>query len=260
MAEKISAAAVAERLNRCECGMLTLCFDEIDSTNSEAKRQIINGNRQPMLLIAEAQTAGHGRMGRSFFSPAGTGVYMSLKLPGEQVKNRLMTISAAVAVSLAVEELSGKSVSVKWVNDILIGERKIAGILAEAIHETRSDYVIGIGINVTTEEFPPALQGQAGAICADLSREDLIVDVITRLMGFLRKEDTEEILREYRVRSMLLGQEITYYKNGKMQRADALAVTDDGALLVRDENGVEELLIAGEVSLHKYEQGRADTV
>ena len=253
MDEKISAAKVAERLSRCGCPLLTFRFEEVDSTNSEAKRQIKNGNRQPMLLIAETQTAGRGRMGRSFYSPPRTGLYMSLKLPGEMIRNELLTVSAAVAVAVSIEELSGKATAIKWVNDIYMDGRKVAGILAEAVHEAKSDFVIGIGINVTTEEFPPELQASAGAVQAEISREDLIVAITSRLMGYLRSVDREELLREYRARSMLLGQEITYYKNGEAMHAAALAITNDGGLLVRGVDGREETLIAGEVSLHKPE-------
>mgnify|MGYP003291038402 CR=1 FL=1 len=253
MQKKLSAENVAERLRQCGCPLLTLCFEEVDSTNSEAKRQIRNGNREPMLLLAETQTAGHGRMGRSFYSPPGTGIYMSLKLPGEMIRNNLMTVSAAVAVSLAIEKLTGKHCAVKWVNDIYLDGLKIAGILAEAVHETKSDYVIGIGINVTTQNFPPELKESAGAIHADISREDLIVLIVSQLMEYLRSEGREEVLQEYRLRSMLLCHEISYYKSGRVLHATALAVTDDGALLVRGEDGREETLIAGEVSLHKTE-------
>ena len=251
MNNRLSADQLARRLERCGCPLLTLYFGEVDSTNSEAKRQIKSGNRVPMLLLAETQTAGHGRMGRNFYSPPETGIYMSLKLPGEMIQNDLITIFAAVAVSLAIEKLTGKSTAVKWVNDIYIEGRKVAGIVVEAVHEARSDYVIGIGINVSTEDFPEEIQARAGAIHADISREDLIVLIVTHLMGYLRSEEKESILLEYRARSMLLGQEITFYKNGEAMHATALAITDDGGLLVRSADGSEETLIDGEVSLHR---------
>ena len=253
MSENLSAEKVANGLRQNGFPLLTLCFEQIDSTNSEAKRQIKNGNRVPMLLLAETQTAGRGRMGRSFYSPPETGVYMSLKLPGEMLGNDLLTLSAAVAVALAIEKLTGKSTALKWVNDIYMDGQKVAGILAEAVHQTRSDYVIGIGINVTTEKFPPELQAIVGAVHADISREELIILIVTKLMQYLSCTETGEVLKEYRVRSMLLGQQITCYKNGEAMNATALAIRDDGALLVRSDDGREEALIAGEVSLHKPE-------
>ena len=142
----------------------------VPSTNTQAKKLAADGEAAPSLLLADGQTAGRGRMGRAFFSPPGTGLYMSVLLrPAVQAEELpLVTLAAAAAVCEAVEEAAGVSTRVKWVNDILVDGRKVAGILTEAVGDlesgTMESVVVGIGVNVAQTAFPPDIADMAASL------------------------------------------------------------------------------------------------
>ena len=153
-------------------GLRIQVVDRVDSTNSAMKRMAAEGAPHGSVLIANEQSAGRGRMGRSFYSPPGTGIYMSLLLRPHTDAQRatLVTASAAVAVAEAIEQLAGEPVQIKWVNDIFLDDKKISGILTEAAFGLESgvpEYVVvGVGINACAPEggFPPELAEIAGSL------------------------------------------------------------------------------------------------
>jgi len=239
-----------------ETDVKLLLFDTIDSTNNEAKRRIARGAGKPMLLCADTQRAGRGRMGRSFYSPADTGAYMSLALPWRRpLADALsLTAAAAVAAALAVEDCGGPRVGIKWVNDLYHGGKKVGGILTEAaggfVDGAPAFVVIGIGMNLHTCDFPAELQGRAGSLgAAGLSREDWIGRCVKRLLDIVQGMPGRGYMESYRERSIVLGREVVYVENGTAHHAFACAVGDDGALCVRHADGTERTLNTGEISL-----------
>ncbi len=161
-----------------------LCYPEIDSTNTEAKRLVKSGKKPPFLILAETQSAGRGRLGRSFYSPSNTGIYMSLVLSESLDSDSAdITSAAAVAVCKAAESLSGKSLGIKPVNDIYLDKKKICGILCESVYDgtPASPVIIGVGMNVSTTLFPEDLPS-AGSLNCDASREELICEITKELL------------------------------------------------------------------------------
>lgn len=228
-----------------------------DSTNTRAAEYARANpeNRTPAVFIADAQSAGRGRRGRSFFSEAGVGVYLSILLyPTERGADATRaTARAAVALSEAVSALSPISPSIKWVNDLYAGGKKLAGILAEgemAEDGKISRLVLGMGINVYKTTFPKEISKTATSIEAEcgerISREMLVAEIIKNLLSPSLTE--EEILRKYRERSFIVGREITVLKATESYEARAVEILDDYSLLIEKPDGSREKLFTGEVS------------
>lgn len=235
---------------------------QIDSTNIRLKQMVTEGEHRDMVLLAEEQTQGRGRFGRAFFSPYGTGLYMSFLLhPQLQYREgELLTISAAVAVAKAIEKISGEEAQIKWVNDIWMRGRKIAGILTEASTSLESgqlEYaIIGIGINVTepAQGFPEELKDIAHsvfpkAIKKENLRNQLAGEIINQFMSYYRKIREREFLEEYKKRSFVVGKDISVLRMGQQRNAKALEVDDQCHLKVQYEDGTIEYLSSGEVSI-----------
>lgn len=252
------AGRIAEKLRERGCPMPVFSFREIDSTNGEAKRQWRDGNGGTMLFIAETQTAGRGRAGRPFYSASGAGLYFTLAFAEHALPvPTQITQAAAVAVALPTERRTGCEIGIKWVNDLLLDGKKIAGILTESAPcRGVTQYAVGVGLNLCGAVFPPELEGIAGALPVPVSEEELLTDIVAALMEFLRGEAS---FREaYRTRCCLLGREIEYRRNGETHRALALSLCENGALRVRHADGSEEDLFSGEVTLHREPEEKAD--
>lgn len=240
--------------------VFSLCVrEELDSTSSEAKRLAARGEHVPALIVAERQTAGRGRMGRSFYSPADTGVYFSLlweaNAPMEAALS--VTCAASVAVMRAIRRLCGRQTAIKWVNDLYLDGKKVCGILTEAISGTGEapKLIVGIGINLCTEDFPPELVGKAGSLGArGLSREEMIAQVVRELLPYLCDPTDRSWLADYRAHSCVLGRPITW-KRGDLECAGvACGIDDRGALEVLLPDGRTERLCTGEISLYSTDR------
>lgn len=240
-----------ERILKERIGLPLRCLDETDSTNRVALEWAKQGAPHGAMVIADRQTAGRGRIGRSFYSPQG-GLYMSIILDEKPQAIGLLTTLCAVAVCRAVEKSCGKSLQIKWVNDCMLKGRKVCGILCEGSFcgdEMRS--VAGIGINVTTEEFPAEIQGKAGSLFEHeqaIPKEVIAAAVWQELMdGHLRMP---EHLSEYRARCLTLGREVEFMQDNERVLGKAISVGEDGALEIRTLNGtvmlnIGEALIRG---------------
>ncbi len=229
-------------------------FEEIDSTNRYAKALATQDPDLRALIVADSQSAGRGRMGRDFYSPASTGLYFSLVFPAESALGSLpLTAAAAVAVLRAVYKLTGKQLSVKWVNDLLLNEKKVAGILCEGVYTgNRQSMVIGIGINVSTDAFPADLQAVAGSLAeTSLSRDLLLREVCGELIPYIQDPGDRAWLSDYRTHSCVLGREIKWLENGVWQMGQALDMDADGALLVKNSAGEVCRLATGEITLRR---------
>ena len=253
--------------------LTTVCFgremelhERLDSTNIRAKALAAAGAPHGFLVAADSQTAGRGRLGRSFFSPEHSGVYMTviLRPACAPEKASLLTSLAAVAAARAVEKLTGADVKIKWVNDLYIGGKKICGILSEAgfgMEAGQLDYVVvGIGVNVRKMEFPPELREIAGSIGNETGtvpeRSALIAGILNELEGLWGQLETGEFLEESRRRSNVIGRDVLVIRNGRQVPARALDIDGQGRLVVRTEEGTE-VLGFGEVSL-KIGEGKRE--
>lgn len=234
-------------------------YNIIDSTNEEARRYA-NGNAcisLPALFISDEQTAGRGRMGRSFFSPASTGLYASLLIEPPHDSERLLSFTAlaAVAAMEAIRSHFGINVSIKWVNDLYLGTKKVAGILAESfVANGRRLVVIGIGINLSTAFFPEDLTDKACSLSTSFTvdpekKRALALDISERLIAYLASDSIAPQMQKYREGSCVIGREITFLEHGKETRATALDVTDTGGLVVKLGSGKTETLTSGEISI-----------
>lgn len=238
-------------------------YKSVESTNKTAKEMAVNGCGHGVVVIADSQTAGKGRYGRSFFSPSGSGVYMSFVLHSREFEITdvtKITSSTAVAVCSAVEAVTGKRTEIKWVNDVLLDNRKICGILTEAITDFESGsidwVVIGIGVNIDTVDFPSELNQIAasifpgktgGAVRNRIAAE--IINIILTSNAWLN--DDEKIFAEYRSRLSLLGQPVTVYQANEVYDAVAVDIDEDRRLLVRKADGSVAALSSGEVSVKR---------
>ena len=232
--------------------------DAIDSTNSELKRRNL---KTKTLLFANTQSGGRGRLGRSFFSPRG-GLYFSLALPLQlNIDSALLITSvAAVAVSEALSEIAGIETSIKWVNDLYMGDKKLCGILTEGIismeTKTLATAIIGIGINLhlPIDRFPSDLQTIVAS--AFDSERPLPIDphlLVCRIAADIEKRieafPDRSFLEIYRKRSNLIGKAVRVHQGSCSYQAQVLGIDDDAHLLIVDETGKTHSLSSGEVSI-----------
>lgn len=233
-------------------------YKTTDSTNTRAKLYAEKEKGANIaLFIAEHQSAGRGRFGRSFDSPTLGGLYFSLLIPSDKLPCdlSLATPRAAVAVSDAILKLTGFTPEIKWVNDILAGGKKLCGILAEGVFSpdgTLSHLIVGIGINTARRCFPDSIRDIAVSLeevtgCS-VDRNLLCTESV---LNFLSDEYSDSYVMDvYRKRSAVIGKEITVRRiGGETFSARATGITDGGALRVETAQGKTEDLISAEVSI-----------
>lgn len=241
-------------------------FDELDSTNSEARRFAVKnglGHGEARAFVALSQSAGRGRMGRSFFSPAASGLYFTMlfDVSGMTPEKMLcLTPAAAVAVVRVAERSGARGARIKWVNDILLGGKKACGILAESFTVGDKRYAaVGIGINLFTDSFPAELESIATSFFDGSASDGEKLGVLCRTAELLACElcdlkkmidgDDLSYMDEYRRASAVLGRRVSYVKEGVEHFGEAVAVDDLGRLSVREDSGEMITLSGGEISL-----------
>ncbi|MGL4982206.1 MAG: biotin--[acetyl-CoA-carboxylase] ligase [Treponemataceae bacterium] len=233
-------------------------FPVIDSTNSYAKNSYESTqNKKTSLFIAEEQTAGRGRHGKSFYSPPQTGIYMSILYPLEQddffSDVGICTVSCAVATCRAIKKNYNIEAKIKWVNDLFLSEKKICGILCEGILNSKNTklaaVVIGIGINVTTQDFPHEIKDSAGSLLQKIDRNHLIAQIINELFTLHATACKTEIIQEYRKNSLVIGRRIQVLQGQESFFATAINITDDANLVVENDRGEKRILSSGEISI-----------
>lgn len=240
--------------------MKIITYDLTDSTNERAREYARRGGEMPALFIARGQTGGRGRRGRSFDSESGAGLYMTLLFLPCEADVTLITVRAAVALSRAVEKMTGLSPKIKWVNDLTVRGKKLSGILAEGDFASDGSLkycALGIGVNLLKRKFPEelsdivtTLESETGEVIAPEALAEAIVG------EFYNTGTPSEIIGEYRLRSSVIGERVEVRRiSGEVLFADVLDVTDTGALLVRREDGITEELISAEVSIRSGSVG-----
>ncbi len=223
----------------------------VDSTNDEVRRRAQAGAPDRTVVAAERQTGGKGRRGKAFFSPRGTGLYMSLLLRPKMslADATLVTCSVAVAVARAIEKYSDVYAQIKWVNDVYIDGKKVCGILSEAASDLESgtvEYiVVGIGVNVSTRDFPEEIKEIATSVPGDISRNELMAGILNELDTVLK----QDVMDEYKERSCVVGRMIEIIHQDGRETAAAVDIGADGRLIVRDVQGKLKALHSGEISI-----------
>lgn len=233
-----------------------LYYPSVDSTNNECKRLLAQGKQGAFLVVSDQQTAGRGRQGKTFVSPAKTGIYFSLVIrPNTSFKNAVTaTTAASVAVCWAVEKLTDKKPRIKWVNDVFLDGKKICGILTEAITNfedgTVDSVIVGIGINLKEGAFPEELKDIVGVLDADINKNLLVATVIDKLVE-INTGDYKAFIDYYRTHSLVIGEKIRIIRSDGEVHAVALAIDEQGGLEVELENGERTVLRSGEISIRK---------
>jgi len=259
--DTLSPNKIKQGLKTKVMGRIIHHFAHVSSTQEIAKELATQGAVEGTVIIAETQSAGRGRLGRGWFSPAG-GIWMSLLLsPKKPVQElQVLNLLAALAVSRSIEKACGLEARIKWPNDILIQGKKVAGILSEAFAKGGivSDVVLGVGINanVETELFPFDLRLSATSLSATLGNS---VDRVTFVQSLLEeletlyekfeREGSGFIINELKRLSTTLGRKVKVISFDEVAEGLAVDIHTDGALVVRVEGGTTKLFYSGDVSI-----------
>lgn len=257
----LSPQGISKYLNK-ECKNLTISvLQSTTSTNALIREEAVKGEKEGRVIIANEQTLGRGRRGRSFYSPSGTGIYMSILLRPKEMRaeqaTRITTI-AAVAICEAIEEVAKEEALIKWVNDIFLHGKKVCGILTEASLDMESSLleyaILGIGINVyePREGFNEDLDKIAGSIFKEPrndAKNELAAAFLKRFMNYYNNMQNTDYTEKYRERSFAIGKHVNVLSGNESRRAFVLGVDDECRLLVRYEDNTEETLSSGEISI-----------
>ena len=236
-------------------------YEQLDSTNTEIVRLAAEGSVHGTVVVADAQTAGKGRRGRQWESPAGENIYMSILLRPDCVPDRapMLTLVMAYSVAKVIRELGFEDVQIKWPNDLVLAGKKICGILTEMqLKGSEIDYVVvGVGINVNTSAFPEELKNTATSLYLEsgrkLGREGIVESVVEHFdkayRQFLETQDLEFLREEYNDMLVNVDKEVRVLEPGNEYTAYAQGINSEGELLVRTKEGEEKCIYAGEVSV-----------
>ncbi len=233
-------------------GLRVEILNEIDSTNSEMKRRIKKDPHDcPDVLVALCQTAGRGRMGKSFFSPTDSGIYATLRASLAEANDIVyVTTKTAVAVCKAVRAITGRNAMIKWVNDIYIDGKKVCGILCERLSggtEDNAEIIIGIGVNMTAVSYPKDIPNPGALGCDDF--DGMLSEIVNNVYHYIYERDNFSYIEEYREMSCVLGKNIIFFQDGVSFSGKAQSIDSSGYLTVSDSDGREYVLKSGEISL-----------
>ena len=238
-------------------------FGEVDSTNTLLKKMALEGAPGGTVAVADRQTGGRGRLGRSFLSPGGVGVYYSVLIRPDCAPTELMHLTCAVAVAMcdAVENAFGFRPGIKWTNDLVVDGRKLGGILTELglnPQTGRVDYaILGIGINCnqTPEDFDPSIRDMATSarmVTGRRADRNLLIAEMTKALEAMDREllrSPAPMLDRYRTDCVTLGQHVSIVRGDEIRHALALDIDADGGLIVRYDSGETAAVTSGEVSV-----------
>lgn len=256
-ANELSACLTEQRMQS------VLCFDSVDSTNNRLRELALDGAPDGQVVIANEQLNGRGRRGRVFISPKDKGIYLSMLFHPDSLPTDIVEITAwtAVAVNNAIQTVCGFRAGIKWVNDLIINQRKVCGILTEMSVESESGYIqyviIGIGINVNENEddFPEELRNIATSLSmetnTEYSRAYLASEIIKELdiMCKAWPQKNGKYLDAYRKDNITLGKEIFVIRNSEKKQGVAVSIEDNFSLNICYKDGSRENVSSGEVSI-----------
>ena len=259
----ISKEGISLYLNKSCSDIEIYNYKTISSTNEIAKNLALSGAKHGTVVITEEQTAGKGRLGRSFYSPANTGIYMSIILRPNltAMDSVLITTSSSVIICESIKKVTGIDCQIKWINDIYLNNKKVAGILTEASTNFESgtiDYLIlGIGINFNQpkDDFPDELKSIASSLFNNnnnnINRNMLCAEIISNILDMIPRIKNYDFISEYKKRSIVLNQEIIYISSGISSKGKAININCDGSLVVEHDDGSIKILNSGEVSIRR---------
>ena len=257
----LTAVKLRRQIGESITGKEIKCYDEVDSTNNEAKRLGENGAPSGVLVTAEFQTAGKGRRGRFWVSQRGSGIWMSFLLRPKILPAgaSMLTLTAALAVVKGIKESCGLATQIKWPNDIVSGGKKLCGILTEMSAEPEHIHyvVIGIGINAGQEEFPEELKKKATSLYLEtgigIDRSEVLAAVVHAMDEyyriFLETGDLSRLKAEYEKHLVNLGQEVVVTAASGDDRGVCLGIDKTGELLLQMEDKTIKRIVSGEVSV-----------
>lgn len=264
----LTSAEIISQLSTKVFAQKTIHYKEVDSTNEEAKRLAENGAIHGTLVVADYQTRGKGRRGKTWLSSKDTCIYMSLVLRPDMETQYAsgLTLAAALAVSDGIDRLLEEMdervkcrTKIKWPNDIIINGKKVCGILTEMSGEL--DYinhvVIGMGINVNDDEFPQEIASMATSLKLESKKTQNRAKLVAYIMEALEEyyllyrktNDLSLLLEQYNEKLINVNEKVKLIRRGEEQIRIALGADETGALIVKDENDIEEKIISGEVSV-----------
>lgn len=266
LSEETVASLIDEAL-----GARVYVYQKIDSTNTEAKRRLAETSDVRSLdhtvIVASSQTAGRGRLGRAFYSPDGSGLYLSIiYAPKEKIESpALLTATAAVGVCRALLSVYEADAKIKWVNDIFMRGKKVSGILTEGLTDFErggiSCAVVGIGVNIAPQNFPRDIADIATSVLedkdVDTKRSALAAAIVNDVLSIYDsgKKGFVRAMEEYRERSMLTGKTVIVHPvvdGAESYEAEVLDIGEDAKLIVKTGDGKTRFLDSGEVTLHSH--------
>jgi len=255
----LDALALKMIINQTNVVKAGYYFEQIDSTNQEAKRHALSGQRINQLFVADEQTAGRGRLGRTWASQRKEGLWFSLLLYPEIQPEQASTLTlvAASAMSKAIEKTTGLDVGIKWPNDLILGRKKVCGILTEMSAEINHLHyvIVGIGTNLGQMTFDDALKDKATSIRA----EGKSITAKALLEAFLEtfeqdynrfcQQDISCVIEEQKKRSVTIGRRVCITRGNEQLEAEAIDIDNEGKLVVRFDDGSVTALFSGEISV-----------
>lgn len=257
----LSQAEILSSIRGSWAGREILYLDEVDSTNTAAKKAAENGAVHGTLVVSERQTGGKGRRGRAWDSPRGTGIFMTLILRPNMapVHASMLTLVAALAVADGIRECTGAESLIKWPNDIVMSGKKVCGILTEMSADPDCiNYVaVGIGINVNMEEFPEEIRGVAASIFTETGKKTKRSLLISAVMAaferyyevFMKTTDMSGLLEDYNGKLANCGRTVRVLDPAGEYSGTAIGIDREGELLVEMEDTAVRRVLSGEVSV-----------
>lgn len=256
----ISKETILSSLNTKLFGRTIHTFETVDSTNTLARQLDRNSTPHGTVVIADEQTAGRGRLQREWISVKGLNLLFSVVLYPDfnMEKTALLPLIGSLAVADAVEKIAALSPTCKWPNDVLIGHKKVCGMLLESISGSGGieKVILGIGINVNQTDFPEGLLHKATSLRNECGRK---IDRATLLASILEELENRyeqlshfpsaQLLNDWKMKALLFGKKITVLESEFSYTATAVDVAEDGALIIRTDDGEKKKIFAGDVSL-----------
>ncbi|MGH7787004.1 MAG: biotin--[acetyl-CoA-carboxylase] ligase [Candidatus Binatia bacterium] len=259
MSDRLTAERIAPHLDTRWLGRALHVHDELDSTNTTARELAAAGAADGTVVIAEAQRRGRGRLGRTWVSPAGKNLYLSVVLRSDLPVDRLSQISLLAGVATCETVSEWVAAAIKWPNDVLVAGRKVAGLLAEMDGAGAARAVvlgIGVNLNSTAEDFPDELRDKAGSLRLAtgevVDRARFAGRLLTRLevrYEQLRRTGFAAVAEAWRQQSNLIGRAIRVQEPGQIVAGTVLGIDEDGALRLRRADGSEHRVVAGDVTV-----------
>lgn len=227
-------------------------FDVVASTMIKGRDMLNAGVARPFAVVANQHTAGYGKFGRQFFSPRGSGVYMTFvfDVPTGNFDAGLLTTGVAATIARVIFEMTGIQVAMKWVNDLYYQDRKIAGILAEGILTAGqlTQVSIGVGLNILSTVVPPELRDKIGALDVDVDKNRLVRQIFTALQADFAGYQQGKHLAYYRAHDYLTGRYVSVQVGTTVLDGQVVGIGQQGELLLVDDAGGSHVLLSGDVT------------